>query len=117
MPAVPLVLHSTRGPAFRVTALVDSGADASCFPLGWARPLGVDLNQCEPTPAMTAGGTAVQYHWRPGIDATVDNRRLRLRVVFAPLDICLVGRDDFFAQFVATFDQRRRILTLEPYRA
>ena len=64
---------------------------------------------------MTAGGTAMQYRWLPGIDVPVANRRLRLRAVFAPLDICLVGRDDFFTEFIATFDQRRRLLTLTPY--
>lgn len=117
MPGVPLKLIKLDG-AMRpqIYGLADSGCDFSNFPLEWAEDLGVDLASCEETQGNTAGGTAKKYLYKPGIDAIVFGRKIHLAAFFSPgLPLALLGREDFFQYFRASFDQRAQSFRLDAY--
>lgn len=117
-PLFPLVrvdLHGSNGTRATISGLIDSGADCSCFPLGWAQPLGIDLDGCEERRGATAGGLKTQYWWPPGLHATIADVELRLTAVFGETPIALLGRQDFFRTFGVHFDERASVFTLEVY--
>ncbi len=118
MPGVPLKLIKPSG-AMRpqIYGLVDSGCDWSNFPFDWADDLGIDISACEEVVGNTAGGDATKYHYPPGIDAIVFGRKIHLAAFFSPgLPLALLGREDFFQYFRASFDQRSLCFDLEAYQ-
>jgi hypothetical protein len=117
MPGVPLKLIKLDG-AMRpqIYGLADSGCDFSNFPIAWAQDLGVDLAACVETEGNTAGGTAKKYLYPPGVDALVFGRKIHLSAFFSPgLPLALLGREDFFCYFRASFDQRSSSFQLDAY--
>jgi len=117
MPGVPMKLLKLDGEMRpQIYGLADSGCDYSNFPVDWAKDLGIDLASCEATKGSTAGGTADKYLYRPGIDAIVFGRKIHLAAFFSPgLPLALLGREDFFQYFRASFDQRSQSFQLDAY--
>lgn len=115
-PAVPLRLHSVDGrKRYPLFALPDSGADFSCFPDSWASALGIDLAGCAKRRVNTGAGTTHHYEWSDPIIATVADREVRLRASFGPILVGVLGRMDFFAEFLVQFDERNKWTHLQPH--
>ncbi len=117
MPGVPLKLLKPDGSMRPETyGLLDSGCDYSSFPVAWAEDLGIDLDACDETEGSTAGGDAKRFLYKPGIDAIVFGRKIHLAAFFSPgLPLALLGREDFFRYFRASFDQRTESFQLDAY--
>ena len=103
-------------------ALVDSGCDFTMFPEEWAKPLGIDLDQCQPMPGYTAAGKDDAEDencprlYAPGLDAVVAGHKVHLHALFRRgLPVILLGREDFFEYFKVSFDQRRKSFVIEIY--
>jgi hypothetical protein len=95
---------------------VDSGCDFTTFPLEWAKSFGIDPERaCLEQTGSTAGGSAPQYLYVPGVRATFLGKTLLLGAIFAPLcPHVLLGRQDFFRYFKSVqFDQENEELLLE----
>lgn len=118
-PVVPIKfvkLDGTMTPA--TLGVVDSGCDSSTFPAEWARALGIDLHgaDCVTQQGSTAGGVIKQHFYKPGLDILFLGRKIHLAAAFNPgLPVILLGRQDFFACFKITFDQRANAFTVESY--
>lgn len=109
-------MHGPGG-IITVPGLIDSGADNSTFPIEWTERLGIDKEACEQAPCNTAGGITTQYIWREGVEAEIQalGVKIRLHACFSEVPIVLLGRNDFFAAFRVTVDQRAQTFTLEQY--
>jgi hypothetical protein len=100
----------------QIYGLADSGCDFSTFPIPWAEDLGIDLASCHKTEGNTAGGTVTKYLYQPGVDAITFGKKIHLAAFFSPgLPIALLGREDFFRYFRASFDQRAETFDLHAY--
>jgi hypothetical protein len=117
-PALDVTLITTTGKELPVTsALVDSGADCSMFPIEWAPRLEIDLesDDCREDECGTAGGPITNYIYKPGISALIEGHEHKLAATFSEhLPVVLLGRD-FFMYHKITFDERAKSITLEPY--
>jgi len=98
-----------------VRALVDSGADCSCFPEGFAGALGIDLGECEQNHVHTGNGLAVHYCASEPLRATIAGRETLLTASFGPLGVPVLGREDFFAEFLVEINHPKRVVTLTPH--
>jgi hypothetical protein len=118
VPAIPLKLVRSNGNMTPETlGLVDSGCDSTMLPAELAKVLGIDLQtDCIEQTSNTAGGQTINYSYPPGIDAIVTGRKVHLEASFNPgLPVILLGREDFFALYRVSFDQRTSSFTIEPY--
>lgn len=100
-----------------VTALVDSGASLSVFRAEILAYLGIPLAKGTRLYLEGIGGRILGY--RHQLSAQVGNKRFVLAVVFSEelsVSFNLLGRDNFFQQFLVSFDERGRTLRLRPYR-
>jgi hypothetical protein len=114
-PAVEVRLLSRSGAEFPVLALVDSGADCSCFPEEFAEVLGVDLTQCSQNKVHTGNGLAIHYCSQEPICASIAGRDIELAGTFGPIGVPVLGRDDFFAVFLVEVDHPARTVVLTPH--
>jgi len=115
-PYLSLHLTGINGTSGNVVGLIDSGADMTQLPLGYASLMGYDNQTLEMTPVGTAG--ALTYVSKATVpcggfvvglaDVTVD----LLPVFSASSPFVLWGRTDFMARFGVHFDERNRRFTL-----
>jgi len=96
--------------------LVDSGADCSCFPEGFAEILGVNLDSCQANSVHTGNGLATHYCAADPIRATIAERRISLAANFGPIGVPVLGRDDFFSEFLVEVNHLARTVVLTPHR-
>jgi hypothetical protein len=95
---------------------VDSGADATSFPQDWAAILGIDLDECQAVKVTTGSGSTYHPEWDRALAITVAGRRVDIeRPRFAPVQVAILGRRDFFMQFKVEIDERQRMTRLTPY--
>ena len=100
-----------------VKALVDSGASFSVFRSEVLDYLGLPLARGERVYLEGIGGRILGYRHR--VPAHVGTTHFLLTVIFSQeltVSFNLLGRNNFFEQFVVTFDERRRSLRLQPSR-
>ncbi len=105
----------TEGGFFDMVGLIDSGAPFTVVPLGVAAELGIE-EQLEEDEAIEVAGASTDAWTFPG-DITARVRiededwgsAFPLYPVFADIDVFLLGRADFFAAFIVTFNE-----TVEP---
>jgi len=116
MPVLPIVVHGVKN-RMPARAIVDSGADYSFIPITFAQHLGVDPAQCVQERCNTAGGVSTLYIWQAGLEAEIQQMRMRihLKTAFSETPFVLLGREDFFNAFKVAFDQRAQRFTLERY--
>ena len=117
-PAAPIHPISGNGAQLpAIVAIVDSGADWSTFPSAYAAHLGIELEDCLPSHARTAGGVTENHHYKPGIDILLEDEKLKIAANFCTtLKVPVLGRKDFFAAYAQVIvDERREIVTLEPF--
>lgn len=98
-----------------IPAVVDSGADSSVFPVEFAGPLGISLEACERAALATSGGEAEEFTWAEPVLALFDGQEVELTASFAATPVTLLGREDFFARYRVTIDQREQSFLLEAY--
>lgn len=95
--------------------MIDSGADASAFPVHWMRRLGIRKSHCRRSTFETACGQGVQWTYKHDLVAMIVGQELPLKAVFVDAPVALLGRQDFFAHFAVRFDQRNERFTLSRY--
>ena len=113
-PSIPVVLHGPLNWCTVPAALLDTGADRSNVPYEWAAPLGVDVDRAE---SLTAWGNGILSEYlAPGeaLRLEIAGRVIDLAAMFGPWDSLILGRD-VLAHFRATFDERARVVILDPY--
>lgn len=114
-----MLLHAVhRDVKFPQQVIPDSGSDRSVFPAQFAKALGIELDDdvaCGDEKVKTGNGTTYHRVFRRGLIATVLGREIQLDVAFGDIGVPVVGREDFFAEFLVDFDHRRRIVSITPY--
>ena len=116
-PAVPFDLIGPDGKLLstRPRGIVDSGCDFTTFPQEWAERLGIDVrSECITQHGTTAGGSATQHFYVPGVRALFLGKEFAFSAIFAPqCPHVLLGREDFFRYFKSVnFDQAKEELRL-----
>lgn len=100
------------------TALIDSGAAFSVFPLWVASQLGISEDLVQDRQAVGAEGAGfATWSYPPGLSCQVMQLRpddfsqrepwgkpVKLTPAFADKTVFLLGREDFFAAFTVTFE-------------
>lgn len=96
--------------------LPDSGASRSVFPKRYAKPLGIDFDECETQTVDTGNGLA-EHHLSPvPLQAHIAGREIELVACFGNIGVPVLGREDFFAEFYVEVDERRRLVIITPHR-
>ena len=114
-PVVDVTLRSSTRPLI-IKALVDSGATFSVFRAEVLEYLGIPLARGQSISLEGIGGRILGYRHR--IPAQVGTVRFQLTIIFSQelaVSFNLLGRDNFFQQFLVTFDERGRTVQLRPY--
>lgn len=114
-PAIEVLLEGRNGSEFPVRALVDSGADCSCFPEDFADVLGINLGECDQSSVHTGNGLAIHYCAPEPIHTTIAGRKISLTASFGPVGVPVLGREDFFAEFLVEINHPKRIVILTPH--
>jgi predicted aspartyl protease len=97
-------------------ALIDTGADASAFPIHWMRRLGIRKMDCKQHLFITAGGEAKQWQYPKTLTGVVLGKTIELEGVFVDTPVALLGRNDFMTHFELTFDHHGSRVLARPYR-
>lgn len=100
-----------------VFGIVDSGADMSCFPMGYINEFGYDATQLTEQPMGQAGGVARSFVSTVASTAVVPefpNDPVLIRPTFTEGQWVLWGRSDFMNVFTVTFlePQKQFVLTV-----
>lgn len=106
-----------------LTALLDSGAHRTLFPLSVARELGLARRRLRRGRARTLAGRGLRTHEAPtdvrariGVvragRAELWGPELPLRPTFGKVTQAVLGREDFFELFLVTFHQSAGLLRL-----
>lgn len=115
-PAIPIYVHHPgEDQTYPLSALIDSGADATSFPAEWAAVLGIDLDECPAVKVKTGNGVTWHPESTETLSITVAAQKIDMRPRFAPIHVAILGRRDFFMHFRVEFDERRQVTTLTPY--
>lgn len=112
---VDLELFAPNGATLRDAALIDTGADASAFPIHWLNRLEIRKKDCRRRTVATACGPGVQWRYPERMRAKILGHDVELEAVFVDAPVALLGRADFMEYFEITFDQRARRLRARPY--
>ena len=97
--------------------LVDSGADTSCFPDGFAPLMGFADSDLEQISGTQAGGATVFRRAKQPVEAwlpEMPGRRIKIQPTFTGGSQALWGRGDFFAAFHVSFDEPGQSLEVVP---
>lgn len=98
------------------TALIDSGADFSIFPLYAAVALDINMKKLKKIKAESADGDFFDIY-KTTLEAKIDNKFFKLPIGFSekPNVSPLIGRQGFFDTFKVTFDHKKRMTILGSY--
>jgi hypothetical protein len=98
------------------SALLDSGADVCAFPMEWMTRLGIEVESCDDDELETASGPGSQWTYQDAmLELVVRGQRIPVKGIFSETPVALLGRDDVFARFRITFDQKNERFRMEPY--
>lgn len=115
-PVVDITLSVSTRP-LTIKALVDSGATFSVFRAEVLEYLGIPLTRGERIYLEGIGGRILGYRHR--IRTRVGAFQFRLTGIFSQeltVSFNLLGRDNFFREFLVTFNERNHVVQLERYR-
>ena len=116
-PVADVTFEAARFP-LTVKALVNSGASFSVFRAEVLECLRIPLSHGRRLYLEGIGGRILGYLHR--LPVRVGGVRFPLTVVFSQelaVSFNLLGRDNFFHNFLVTFDERRRETRLQAYRS
>ncbi|HEX8102076.1 MAG TPA: hypothetical protein VF533_05670 [Solirubrobacteraceae bacterium] len=116
-PFVGVQVVGPTGVVLRESGLIDSGADASAFPLWTMQWLGIPEDQCVESEFQGAGGSARQWSWKEDLPAVIRRHELSLRANFCDTPLIVLGRSDFFSHFGVYVDEPRRRAYLRVHRS
>jgi|SRR3989338_2289894 len=105
-----------RDQPLTIKALVDSGASFSVFRAEVLEYLGLALERGTRLYLEGIGGRILGYQHK--LPVRVGQRAFSMAVVFSrelTVSFNLLGRDNFFRQFLITFDERGHRVALRPY--
>ena len=109
-PLVPITLKD----CIKTLALVDSGASFSVFKSEVARSLKIDINKGKRiTIGSISGGIPLYLH---NIQVEVAHHKFKCKIGFSQSHVAsinILGRDNFFKEFLVTFDDCNRRLFLD----
>lgn len=114
----PMVPIAVQGPGEPLVdyALADTGADSTAFPLDRAVELGISLkDDCVEEDVTTANGTGTQHVYRPGLAAVIEDTQFAVTAVFTDTPVIVLGQQDFFARFHASFCSQTETIAIRPY--
>lgn len=114
----PMVPIAVQGPGEPLTdyALADTGADSTAFPLDRASELGISLeSDCAKEEVTTANGVGIQFVYEPGLSAVIEDTEFAVTGVFTDTPVIVLGQQDFFARFHATFCSQTELIVIRPY--
>jgi hypothetical protein len=112
---VPIALQGPGDPLVDY-ALADTGADSTALPLDRAIELGIDLGaDCIEEEVTTANGVGVQYVYEPGLSAVIEETQFAVTAIFTDTPVIILGQQDFFACFHATFCSQSETIVIRPY--
>jgi hypothetical protein len=104
----------TVGDRLKTPALVDSGASFSVFKMDVAMELGVKIRSGQKmTIGSIKGGIPIYIHKLP---VEIAGHRFRCKIGFSDghvASINILGRDNFFREFIVVFDEKNRTVTLK----
>jgi hypothetical protein len=110
--------HGNR--QIQLAALVDSGADASLLDIGYADLLGLDRAAASTVQAVVASGDTVPvYRWPAGLlELQFETHRFPFTGDFIDFGAAadgenLLGRADFFSQFIIQFWDARGLMNID----
>jgi hypothetical protein len=121
----PILQVRVHGPStmLPLDAVVDTGASRSLFSCDVMETLGYAAKDLVESDILLGSGPSTQYQPKDGSDVLVEipsmNHSFRIKPTFLEGltgGIMLLGRMDFFQQFLITFDQRASTFWLEPYK-
>ncbi len=114
-PAIEVEVASRAGTWFPFRMLPDSGASGTVFPRKHAVPLGFDLRECEELAVETGNGRARQWLAPCAVQARIAGREIDLRPCFGNINVPVLGREDFFAEFYVEIDEVNRFVRITPH--
>jgi predicted aspartyl protease len=112
---IPIRLYGVGGAVVEDSALIDTGADSSAFPLSMMSRLGIQEADCDPGTFESAGGEAKKWTYRRSLNAQIAGQEIELKAVFCNTPVSLLGREDFLGRFRVGFDQRKSRYRIQPY--
>jgi len=114
-PVVDVTLNVPKR-SLTLKALVDSGATFPVFRAEILEYLGIPLSKGEPVYLEGIGGRILGYRHR--IPASVGRKKFPLKVIFSQelaVSFNLLGRDNFFREFLVIFDEKKRRVRLRAH--
>lgn len=98
------------------SALIDSGADFSIFPMYAAIALGINIKKLKKIQAEAADGDFFDIY-KTTLEAKINNIFFQLPIGFSekPNVNPLIGREGFFDTFKITFDHKKRLTIINKY--
>lgn len=116
-PSIPITLKGDNSTPIEVVALIDSGADISVIPQGLAEFLNLNLTG-EKEKANGIGGeiSVINSSVNVNIKKNRENYTFKMpvQVIIGPDEIPpLLGRRGFFDEFIITFDNKNKKVTLK----
>lgn len=97
-------------------ALVDSGAEYSLIPRDIARHIGVEFDETKALKGGAAGGAIFRFFMgtnQLAVQTEVGGLTFD-RPLVADSDHFILGRHDFFARYIVTFDEREQRMEIRP---
>lgn len=111
-PLVPITLNDK----ITTLALIDSGASFSVFKPEVAKGLGIDIEKGKKLKiGSIQGGISLYIH---KIRVEVAGHSFTCKIGFSPAHVAainILGRDNFFREFLVTFDDRKRNIILQKH--
>ena len=112
---VPIAVQGPGNPLVDF-ALADTGADSTAFPLDHAAELGISItDDCQRQKVTTANGAGIQFQYPPGLSAIIEDTQFAVTAIFTDTPVIVLGQQDFFARFHATFCWKTETLVIRPY--
>jgi hypothetical protein len=114
-PKTQAMLTSSAGVEFEAEVLLDSGADSCCFPLAFAKALGIDYETLPKDVSVGVGGSIDTYWDTVKIDlghGIFFDAKVGFMQSMNEYAVGLLGQNGFFSKFDVTFCHRKNVFII-----